>query len=111
MQKRNKSKSSENVAKRRRKKNPTCDSLSTKSKYRRRNETDRVARFIHGSTEEIFSPALDGMIDTICTKYPSRLVAKKIYHQITQLKNRLKKSVQQNPKKITILQKRTQSDL
>ena len=64
-----------NAAKRR-KKNPTSETLSLKSQQRRRDETFIAAKAIHGSSEQHPFAALNGMIDTIATKYPISVVSK-----------------------------------
>ena len=80
----------------RRRKNPTTEGLSTKSRQRRRNETDRAAKAIHGSTDEHPFAALHGMVDTLTAKYPVSVVSNYLMNSKAALKKTLEQKFQKD---------------
>ena len=83
----------------RRKKNPTQKELNDRSRRRRRNETDRAARAIHGSTNENPFAALEGMVDTLTAKYPLSVVSNYVTNSKPALKRSLEQKFQKDFKK------------
>ena len=62
----------------RRKLNPTSPSLAAKAKIIRRRETFNTCLAIHGGSSDNHEPVIDGMLDTITSKFDANLVSKKI---------------------------------
>ena len=59
---------------RKRKRNPTEENLSEDIKRHRRSETVAVGMTIHGATKNNMQPALNGLLDSIITSFPSKEV-------------------------------------
>ena len=83
---------SQNISKKR-KRNPTSDTLSERSKVTRCSETLKAASVIHGATNDNKECALTGFYETITRKFPAKNVDNVILNRKEKITSNLKEMV------------------
>ena len=76
-----------------RKCNPTTKALSSRSKVIRRHETLQACSLIHGGSLLKPEPVIEGMLDTLGSKFKSKQVSEMILDSKTAISNSVKSSV------------------